>query len=171
LNAPGFFNGSTQGYVYFVTNVGEQAARLGSMRDEDIQDELMLKLREMYGESIPDPLDMTVPRWDSDPLFRGSYSNWPLGELDQHHDNLRQPIGNNTVHFAGEAYSKELFGYVQGAWEGGKEVGTTVANCIKGIDCPTALAYQSIQTCPQKGTVLKRSHVIRKRGKSKGQCA
>jgi polyamine oxidase len=166
LNAPGFFNGSKEGYVYFVTNVDEQARRLGYMSDKDIKDELMFKLKEMYGNDIPEPLDIVVPRWDHDPLYRGSYSNWPLGELDQHHSNLRQPIGNNTVFFTGEAYSKELFGYVQGAWEDGKDTAATIASCIKGSGCPEAFAYEDIQICPQTSTVLKRSEIIRKRNKS-----
>ena len=27
--------------------------------------------------TIPDPLDFVLPKWHSDPLFRGSYSNMP----------------------------------------------------------------------------------------------
>lgn len=170
LNAPGFFNGSTEGYIYFVTNVDAEARRLGAMTDSDIQDELMFKLQEMYGEDIPKPLDILVPRWDHDPLYRGSYSNWPLGELDQHHSNLRQPLGNNTVLFTGEAYSKLLFGYVQGAWEDGKITATTISNCMKGLECSPGFAYEDISTCSQTSTILKRSDVQRsKRDKKKAR--
>lgn len=163
LNAPGFFNGSKEGYVYFVTNVDAEARRLGSMTNDDIKDELMFKLKEMYGNDIPEPLDMVVPRWDHDPLYLGSYSNWPLGELDQHHSNLRQPLGNNTVMFTGEAYSKLLFGYVQGAWEDGKDTAATIASCMKGGECPAGFAYEDIETCPQTSTVLKRRDAVRLR--------
>jgi polyamine oxidase len=126
------------------------------MEDADVQDEAMLKLREIYGNDIPEPLDILVPRWDLDPLYMGSYSNWPLGQLDQHHWNLRQPIGSNKVFFAGESNSREYFGYVQGAWEDGKETAVKVANCLKGTSCPSSLVYEDITTCTQAGTLLKR---------------
>lgn len=166
LNAPGFFNGSTDGYIYFVTHVDDQARRLGAMTNDDVKAESMFKLREMYGDGIPEPLDIVVPRWDQDPLFRGSYSNWPLGELDQHHSNLRQPVGDDKVFFTGEAYSKEMFGYVQGAWEEGKQTGHRIAKCIKEGGCGKAFAYESIQTCSQQSTILKRSEVLQHRAQS-----
>lgn len=163
LNAPGFFNGSSQGYVYFVTHVDQEARRIGSLDDEDVKAEAMFKLKEMYGDDIPEPLDILIPRWDQDPLFRGSYSNWPLGELDQHHDNLRQPVGENKVFFTGEAYSKEMFGYVQGAWEEGKQTGAKIASCLKGNGCPNGFAFESIKTCSQQQTSLKRRNVLQRR--------
>jgi len=117
----------------------------------------------MYGDDIPEPLDILIPRWDQDPLFRGSYSNWPLGELDQNHDNLRQPVGENKVFFTGEAYSKEMFGYVQGAWEEGKQTGAKIASCLKGNGCPNGFAFESIKTCSQQQTSLKRRNVLQRR--------
>jgi polyamine oxidase len=149
LNAPGFFNGSSEGYVFFNTHVDAEARRVGRMEDADVIDEAMIKLREIYGDDIPEPLDILVPRWDQDPLFMGSYSNWPLGQLDQHHWNLKQPVGNNKVWFTGESNSREMFGYVQGAWEDGKETAVKVAGCLTGVNCPSSLVYEDIKTCTQ----------------------
>ncbi|KAJ1323738.1 polyamine oxidase [Microdochium nivale] len=150
LNAPGFFNGSAgDGYVLFNTHVDAEAHRVARMTDKDVQDEAMIKLREMYGADIPDPLDIVVPRWDLDPLFMGSYSNWPLGQLEQHHSNLRQPVDGNKVYFTGESNSREMFGYVQGAWEDGKQTAARLAGCLKGTDCPPNDIYREIKTCPQ----------------------
>lgn len=149
LNAPGFFNGSTEGYVMFNTHVDAEARRTGRLEDKDVQDEAMIKLREIYGNDIPEPLDILVPRWDQDPLFMGSYSNWPLGELDQHHWNLKQPVGGNKVYFTGESNSREMFGYVQGAWEDGKETAVRLAGCLKGTHCPASFVYDEIKTCQQ----------------------
>lgn len=153
LNAPGFFNGSSDGYIFFNTHVDLEARRVGRMKDSDVQYEAMLKLREIYGDEIPEPLDILVPRWNQDPLYMGSYSNWPLGQLDEHHWNLRQPIGNNKVFFTGEANSREMFGYVQGAWEDGKQTAEKVANCVKGAGCPSSLVYEDITTCTQAGSL------------------
>jgi polyamine oxidase len=43
------------------------------MADADIKEEVMEVIRSMYGKDIPDPSDMYVPRWHSDPLYRGTY--------------------------------------------------------------------------------------------------
>ena len=161
LNAPGFFNGSTEGYVIFNTHVQDEAQRVGRMEDADVIDEAMIKLREIYGNDIPEPLDILVPRWDQDPLFMGSYSNWPLGQLDQHHWNLKQPVGNNKVWFTGESNSKEMFGYVQGAWEDGKETAVKVAGCLTGASCPSSLVYEDIKTCTQASALEKRKAVAK----------
>jgi polyamine oxidase len=157
LNAAGFLNGSTDGHIYFNTHVGAEAHRISRMSDEDVQAEAMVKLREIHGNDIPEPLDILVPRWDLDPLFMGAYSNWPIGQLNEHHWNLQQPIGKHKeVFFTGDANSREMFGYVQGAWEDGKETATRLAGCLTGDDCSSTLIYESIQTCISAGSMLKR---------------
>lgn len=157
LNAEGFFNGSEDGYILFNTHVDAEARRVARMPDEDVRAEAMLKLREIYGADVPEPLDILVPRWDLDPLYMGSYSNWPLGQLDQHHWNLRQPVGKRKeVFFTGESNSREMFGYVQGAWEDGKETAGRVAGCLTGAECPSSLVYETIKTCVEAGSVVKR---------------
>ncbi|KAM0715524.1 hypothetical protein Q7P37_009022 [Cladosporium fusiforme] len=157
LNAAGFFNGATEGYIYFNTHVDAEARRTSRMADKDVQAEAMMKLREIYGPDIPEPLDILVPRWNLDPLFMGSYSNWPLGQLDQHHWNLRQPVGQSKeVFFTGESNSKEMFGYVQGAWEDGKDTAGRVAGCLTGSSCPNSLVYETIKTCIEAGSLEKR---------------
>ncbi|WVR09269.1 hypothetical protein IAU60_006334 [Kwoniella sp. DSM 27419] len=133
----------------------QQARRNEELSDEEIQEEVMQVLKEMYGDDIPQPDDILVPRWTLDPLFRGSYSNWPLGALDQHHSNLRLPVGDNRVHFTGEAMSEEAFGYIQGAWDEGLSTAGVIAACLNGT-CPDATAYEALKTCAQDGTVLSR---------------
>jgi len=58
--------------------------------------------------TVPEPTDFFFPRWYSDPLFRGSYSNWPLSFSEQHHVNLRANV--DRLWFAGEATSREYYG-------------------------------------------------------------
>ena len=36
-------------------------------------------LRIIFGSSIPDAIDIVVPDWIQNPLFYGSYTDWPAG--------------------------------------------------------------------------------------------
>jgi polyamine oxidase len=157
LNAPGFLpqNGSTN--IFFVTVTATASLRVESMSDADVQDEIMELLRSIYGEDIPDPDAFYFPRWHSDPLFRGSYSNWPIGELDGHHDNMRAPL-LNRLFFTGEAMSKPYFGFLQGAWIEGNSTGHAVAGCIRG-DCPEYPYYVALDKCKQAVEMTKRSDI------------
>ena len=58
--------------------------------------------------TVPEPTAFFFPRWFGDPLFRGSYSNWPASLVPQHHTNLRANLGR--LWFAGEALSEKYFG-------------------------------------------------------------
>lgn len=140
--------------MLFVTAVDNEARRLELSKDEVVVAEAMEKLREMYGADIPEPLDVLIPRWSADPLFRGSYSNWPLGVLEEHHHNLRTSLASGALHFTGEAMAEEAFGYVQGAWNEGQATAKKVATCLKKGKCAPETAFESINTCPQDGTVL-----------------
>jgi polyamine oxidase len=149
INAPGYIPQNTSTNVIMVTAVDDMARSNEKRTDAEIQAEAMQVLREMYGDDIPQPDDIIVPRWNSDPLYRGSYSNWPLGVLDQHHENLRQPVGNGRVLFTGEAMSPEAFGYVQGAWLEGQSTGRGIGECIVNGDCPEVEIYEALTTCAQ----------------------
>ncbi len=59
--------------------------------------------------TIPEPTAMHFHSWNDDPLFRGSYANWPPAFLAEHHANLRADL-QGRVWFAGEATSKLFFG-------------------------------------------------------------
>ena len=59
--------------------------------------------------TIPDPVAFHFPRWASDPLFRGSYSNWPPSFFSEHHQNLQATV-SSRLWFAGEATSQKYFG-------------------------------------------------------------
>jgi polyamine oxidase len=43
------------------------------MADSEIKEEVTEVLRSMYGKDTPEPDHMYVPRWHSDPLYRGTY--------------------------------------------------------------------------------------------------
>ncbi|CAK9780397.1 amine oxidase [Cutaneotrichosporon oleaginosum] len=167
INAPGYFPPGANN-VLMVTATGAFGRRNEQMSDEEIVEEALVVLREMYGD-VPAPLDALVPRWTLDPLFRGSYSNWPLGALDQHHSNLGQPLGGaqSWLHFSGEATSADSFGYVQGAWDQGIRTAEAIVACFAG-DCPDATVYEAVTTCEQDETTMSRRSVRGAGGRKRG---
>ena len=80
------------------------------MTNAAVQAEILLVLGSMFpNATIPEPLDFYFQRWYSDPLFRGSYSNWPVNFLSEHQGNLRANV-DKRLWFAGEATSEKWFG-------------------------------------------------------------
>lgn len=63
---------------YFVTVTGDESERIETMSDAAVQEEIMEVLQMMYPKiTVPEPTSIMFPRWHSDPLYRGSFSNWP----------------------------------------------------------------------------------------------
>ncbi|KAG5645648.1 hypothetical protein DXG03_005639 [Asterophora parasitica] len=88
---------------------GDYSERIEALPDAQVKSEVLSVLQAMYPNiTIPKPLDFMFPRWYSDPLFRGSFSNWPPSFVQQHHDNLRSNV--DRLYFAGEATSQKYFG-------------------------------------------------------------
>jgi polyamine oxidase len=89
---------------------GDFSARVESMSDDAVKEEVLDVLRSMYpNATIPEPDAFYFPRWKSDPLYRGSYSNWPSSFLKAHHTNLRATV-DGRLWFGGEATSLKYFG-------------------------------------------------------------
>ncbi len=53
------------------------AERLEGMSVQQVVDEAMVVLREMYGDDIPDPIDAVASGWHTVPTAHGTYSNLP----------------------------------------------------------------------------------------------
>ncbi|KAG8943311.1 hypothetical protein FRC04_002935 [Tulasnella sp. 424] len=129
-----FFPGSG---IYFVTITGDESERVENLSDEQVIDEVMGVLKNMYpGKDIPRPKNMHFNRWFNDKLTRGAFSNWPSSFYVEHQDNLRAPV--QTLYFAGEHTSFEFYGYLQGAYLEGEKAGKAIASCVKsgGKGCP-----------------------------------
>ena len=89
---------------------GEFSKRIEYLPDRYVQSEVMDVLDMMFRDvDIPEPIDFYFQRWHSDPLFRGSYSNWPAAFLSEHQGNLRANV-DERLWFAGEATSRKYFG-------------------------------------------------------------
>ncbi|KIK34778.1 hypothetical protein CY34DRAFT_812689 [Suillus luteus UH-Slu-Lm8-n1] len=127
-----FFPGSG---LVFVTVTGDFSLRIEGMQDSDVQEEVMEVLRAMYpNTTVPDPVAFHFKRWHADPLFRGSYSNWPPSFLPGHSENLRATV-DKRLWFAGEATSLKYFGFLHGAYYEGLNAGEEIAKCVEGPVC------------------------------------
>ncbi|KAF9238348.1 hypothetical protein BU15DRAFT_47713 [Melanogaster broomeanus] len=127
LDHVGFFPGSG---IMFVTVTGDWSLYVEQLPPAKVQAEVMEVLRAMYPNiDVPDPVDIHVPTWASNILYRGSYSNWGPSYVQAHSDNLRATV-DNRLWFAGEATSLEYFGFLQGAYLEGQSVASSIASCI-----------------------------------------
>ncbi|KAK0432129.1 amine oxidase [Armillaria borealis] len=141
LDHPNFFPGSG---LIFATVTGDWSLRVEALSDEQVQKEALEVLRKMYpNATIPEPTEFLFPRWNSDPLYRGSYSNWPPSFFSQHHDNLRSNI--DRLYFAGEATSQKYFGFLQGAYDEGLKVATNMVECMRGDGCVALQHVESVK--------------------------
>lgn len=97
-------------YSYVAITQGDWSERIESMSDVEVQAELMDVLHAMYPDMtrIPEPTSISFHRWRKDPLFRGSYSNWPASFFQEHHDNLRATV-RDRIWFTGEHCSQKYF--------------------------------------------------------------
>ncbi|KAH9916271.1 amine oxidase [Epithele typhae] len=132
LDHVNFFPGSG---IVFVTVTGDYSVRIEALPDAQVQAEVLSVLQAMFpNATVPAPSAFHFPRWHADPLFRGSYSNWPPSFFGQHQRNLRANVGPR-LWFAGEATSEKYFGFLHGAYFEGLEIATAMAKCIKGGGC------------------------------------
>ncbi|ETS81188.1 hypothetical protein PFICI_06190 [Pestalotiopsis fici W106-1] len=128
LDLEGFFPDS---HVIFVTVTGRESYRVERMTDEETRIEVMDVLRAMFPDvEVPEPTAFLYPRWTQTPWAYGSYSYWPAGTTLEMHQNLRANV--DRLWFAGEHTSASYFGYLQGAWFEGHDVGDRVAGLIRG---------------------------------------
>ncbi|KAG2155218.1 uncharacterized protein EDB93DRAFT_1239154 [Suillus bovinus] len=115
--------------------LGDFSLRIEGMQDSDVQKEVMKVLRAMYPNmTIPEPVAFHFKRWHADPLFRGSYSNWPPSFFPSHSDNLRATV-DKRLWFAGEATSLKYYGFLQGAYFEGLNAGEEIAKCVNDTAC------------------------------------
>lgn len=150
LNAPGYlFQNTNTDNILMVTTTDKESHRVESMSDTQVKHEIMQVLQRMFpDQDLEPPTHILIPRWHQHPLFRGSYSNWPLGALRKHHDNMRAPL-HNRLWFAGEAMSAEYYGFLHGAWFEGQSVANSVMRCILDM-CPFYERYKYVTGCDQE---------------------
>ena len=98
---------------------GDYGQTMEGQTDAQIQADAMVILRNIFGNNIPDPTNIIVSRWISDPFAGGSYSFSALGSSRADFAEFEQAI-NNKLFFAGEHTEKDYRGTVHGAFISGE---------------------------------------------------
>ncbi|KAJ7751891.1 amine oxidase [Mycena maculata] len=131
--------------VVMATVTGDYSERIEALSDAQVQEEALTVLRTMFpNTTIPAPTAFFFPRWYSDPLYRGSYSNWPASFVSPHHTNLRANVGKR-LWFSGEAMSQKYFGFLHGAYFEGIDAGERVSQCVhRGGECKSLPFQESV---------------------------
>jgi len=96
----------------------DYARQTETMTDAQIIDEIMSHLRDIYGNTIPNPTHLIRTKWQTNENSFGSYSFTAVGTEMQHYDDLAQEV-NNKLFFAGEHTNADYFSTVHGAYLSG----------------------------------------------------
>ena len=116
---------------------GSEAYRLSYQDPRDTAEEIMVVLRQMYGNDIPNPVDILIPTWTYDPLYRGMYSYAAIGLTVADIDTLKAPEGN--LYMTGEAMSLKHFAYTHGGYCEGIATANSLLKDKMGITPTTNL--------------------------------
>lgn len=104
-------------HVLIAVLAGDKAYKASSQNPSITKQEALNALRTIYGNIRAELVDILVPRWASDPLYRGAYSYPKVHANHQSYVDLAAPVG--SLYFAGEATCEEYFGYAHGAYTSG----------------------------------------------------
>lgn len=86
-----------------------------SMSDAQIIEQIMLHLKDMYGNTIPNPTQLLRTKWQSNVNSFGAYSYTAVGTAMRHFDDLAEEV-NDRLFFAGEHTEADHFSTVHGAY-------------------------------------------------------
>ena len=116
--------------VLMMFNAGAYGAEIESLADREIVTEATAALADMYAP-VPQPTDVLVTRWGSDPWTHGSYSYVPAGSSFERYAALGEPIGDRLF-FAGEATHPDHPATVHGAFLSGVRAAREIAAVAGG---------------------------------------
>jgi monoamine oxidase len=97
---------------------GDYATITESMSDSDIINDIMIHLKSIYGNSIPNPTSVLRTKWGQNINSFGAYSYATNGTTTSGFDILAESI-NNKLFFAGEHTNRDYRGTVHGAYLSG----------------------------------------------------
>lgn len=96
----------------------EYARKTESMADQEIIQEIMGHLRDIYGNDLPNPTHLLRTKWQGNENACGSYSYTKVGTKMSYFDDLAEEI-NDKLFFAGEHTEANYFSTVHGAYISG----------------------------------------------------
>jgi len=97
---------------------GDYATVTESMTDSQVINEIMLNLKSIYGNNIPNPTNFLRTKWGQNINSFGAYSYATNGSTSADFDTLANEV-NNKIFFAGEHTEREYRGTVHGAYLSG----------------------------------------------------
>ncbi len=110
-------------------NAGSRALALEAKSDAQLTAEMTSIVQNAFG--VKDVSNgMVATRWGQDPFAYGSYSYVPLGGSFNARNVLATPV-SNQLYFAGEAYTKNDYATVHGAYNSGKATATSLLARLK----------------------------------------
>jgi monoamine oxidase len=107
---------TTNGLMTFA--YGDYASTTESMSDAAISNEIMLHLKSIYGNAIPEPKQLLRTKWGQNINSFGAYSFATNGSTSNDFDQMALAV-NNKLFFAGEHTSKDYRATVHGAYLSG----------------------------------------------------
>ena len=116
---------SSNGLMTFA--FGDYATVTESMADSQIISEIMLHLKGIYGNSIPNPSNFLRTKWGQNINSYGTYSYATNNSTSADFDTLANEV-NNKVFFAGEHTEREYRGTVHGAYLSGIREANKIIN-------------------------------------------
>lgn len=96
----------------------EYGRQTETMTDQQIMDDIMAHLRDIYGNAIPSPTHLLRTKWNSNENTFGAYSYTAVGTEMQHFDDLAEAVADKLF-FAGEHTEIDYFSTVHGAYLSG----------------------------------------------------
>lgn len=96
----------------------DYARQTETMTDVQIIDEIMIHLKDIYGNTIPNPTNMIRTKWHTNENSLGSYSYTAVETLMQHFDDLAEEV-NDKLFFGGEHTEADYFSTAHGAYLSG----------------------------------------------------
>jgi polyamine oxidase len=119
--------------ILFATVTDTESVRIEQQPDKETVGEIMEVLKKLFGENVPKPTNILVPRWWSNRFYKGTYANWPAGYTQARYQQLKAPIG--PVYFTGEHTNSTYIGYVNGAYFSGINTANDLLDCIRKQSC------------------------------------
>lgn len=119
------FNPSANALMTFAyADYGRQTE---TMSDDQIKAEIMLHLRDMYGNQIPEPTNLLRTKWNSNENSYGAYSYTAVGTEMRHFEDLAESV-NDKLFFAGEHTEVDYFSTAHGAYLSGVREAEKIIN-------------------------------------------
>jgi len=134
---------------------GDAAFQTEAESSQSLVAEATQVLRDVFGESTPEPVEAIITRWGSDRFARGSYSYTGPDFLPDDYETMAKPIGN--LFFAGEHTCGTHPATVHGAYISGLRAASEVMESMIGpitVPEPLILPKDSLTTLKRKASDL-----------------